>query len=225
MPLTRQQFDEGLAGLRHRFLEMGAAVDTMLSKAVQAVVEADEAVATEVVHADDAIDQMDIDIEMECIRLIAQEAPVARDVRLIGSILKSIADMERIADYAVDVAKIGRRLMRKGVLYQPLVDLSRLTELVRMMLRDAMMAIANHDLDLVAKIIRDDDGVDELFHVQRDFLIAHIQERPTDAFLSVYLMFAGKYLERAADHATNIAERVYYAETGHLLGKVQGPTL
>ena len=92
------------------------------------------------------------------------------------------------------------------------------------MLRSSMEAIANHDLDLVAKIVHDDDAVDELFHEQRDFMVGHIQDHPTDAFLGVYLMFAGKYLERAADHATNIAERVYYAETGHLLDKKQKQT-
>jgi|DewCreStandDraft_4_1066084.scaffolds.fasta_scaffold71557_1 phosphate transport system protein len=214
--MTRTEFDIGLEQLRQRLLDMSMRVDTMLANAVSAVVEQDIELATQVVRTDDLIDQLEIEIESDCIRLIALQAPVARDLRLIGSSMQIITDVERIGDYAVDIAKIGRRLA-KNALFRPLIDLTALSDLARSLLRDAMSAFIYHDLERVQRVIEADDAVDDLFHRQRDHLIAHIEQDPKDARTGVHLLFAAKYLERAADHSVNIAERVHYVETGQVV--------
>lgn len=215
MALTRVEFDAELTRLRERLLEMSSGVDRMLGNAVQALVEQDIELAGATIRDDDVLDRMDIEIEADCMRLIALQQPVARDLRMVGTAMKVITDLERIGDYSVDIAKIGRRLARKTA-YRPLVDVARLAELVRAMLHDAMLAFVRHDLDLVARVIEGDDAVDDLFHEQRDYLMAEMQKDPSIVFPGVNLMFAAKYLERAADHVVNVAERVYFVETGEL---------
>ncbi|HSV73842.1 MAG TPA: phosphate signaling complex protein PhoU [Chthonomonadales bacterium] len=217
MPATRTQFDQQLQALRQRVIEMGALSEEMLREAVRVLQAPDEAAARDVIRKDDRIDRMDIEIEMECFRIIALETPVARDLRLVGTVVKLIADLERIADYAVDIAKIGRRLVRSQTLYKPIIDIQRLADMVCALVLSAVRAFAEGDMALVQETVNGDDAVDVLFHQQRSFLISEIKRDPEIAFLGVYLCFAAKYLERAADHACNIAERVSYAETGELL--------
>jgi phosphate transport system protein len=213
MASTRTVFEERLQQVRQSLLEMAAMADRMLADALASFEQQDESLATSVVRTDDEVDRLDLQIEQECILLIATEAPVARDVRLLGSALKIIADIERIADYAVDIAKIGRRLTRGG-LYRPLADLSHLGSLARAMLRDAMSAFVTHDVGLVHKVVDDDAAVDELYHRQRDQLLRLMEQDGKLVAPAHSQLFAAKYLERVGDHAVNVAERVYYVETG-----------
>jgi len=216
MSATRTQFDQSLRDLRQRVIEMGAVAEDMLRAAVRVLQSPDEEAAREVIRKDDRLDQMDIEIEMQCFRLIALENPVARDLRLIGTAVKMIADLERIGDYAVDIAKIARRLARMGTLYKPIIDIQRLADMACALVRSAVRSFAEGDLALVQETAKGDDAVDDLFHQQRDHIIAEMKRDPEMAFFGVYLSFAAKYLERAADHACNIAERVAYVETGEL---------
>ena len=188
----------------------------MIASSVDALIRGDVVKAKEVVNQDDVVDELDLEIEHLCLRLIATQQPVAHDLRVIGSALKVITDIERIADYAVDIAKIGRRLAKAETLYRPLTDLPRLTQLSRGMLRDALQAFVNRDLALVEKVIRDDDDVDDLYHQMRLTLTHTIQNEPTHGLLAMNTLFAAKYLERVSDHVVNIAERVYFIETGAL---------
>lgn len=215
MSATRIQFEEELESLRTGLLRMGADADWMLENAVRALVDGDVELAGKVIRADDELDRQDVEIEGACLKILALQQPVARDLRLVGSTLKAITDIERIGDYAVDIAKIGRRIARNSF-YKPLIDVPRLLVLVRQMLKDVLNAFVNNDLELVAKVVADDDAVDKLFHEQRDFLIERIQSDNTDAFQMVYILFAAKYLERAADHVVNIAERVNFIQSGSL---------
>jgi phosphate transport system protein len=194
---------------------MGADADWMLESAVRSMVEGDIELAGRVIRFDDELDRQDVDIEAECLRILALQQPVARDLRLVGSTIKAITDIERIGDYAVDIAKIGRRIARVSF-YKPLIDVPRLLVLVRQMLKDVLKAFVDHDLALVAEVVSDDDAVDKLFHEQRDYLIERIQQDNTDAFQMVYILFAAKYLERAADHVVNIAKRVNFIQSGSL---------
>ena len=149
-------------------------------------------------------------------RLIALQAPVARDLRLVGTTLKAITDLERIGDHAVDIAKVARKLARDSF-FKPLVDIPRMANAVRQMLREAMAAFVDHDLDLVNVVVESDDGVDTLFHQLRDELHAVMRKDPNLVVQASYLLFVAHYLERIADHTVNIAERVYFAETGNLV--------
>jgi phosphate transport system protein len=215
MAATRLQFEEQLEELRHRLLEMGSAADNMVDLSIRALMEQDVELAEQVIAADDAIDEQDLQIETDCMRLIALQAPVARDLHLVGTALKAITDLERIGDHAVDIAKVARKLAR-DTFFKPLVDIPRMASSVRQMLRDAMASFVNHDLDLVDSVVAADDRVDEMFHHIRDELHSVMRRDPSLVVQASYLLFVAHYLERIADHTVNIAERVYYAETGRL---------
>lgn len=195
---------------------MATCADEILSRAVQALIEGDMRLAAAVIAQDDIVDQYDVDIEYKCLILIAQEQPVARDLRVIGTALKVITDIERIGDYAVDIAHIAQRLARAEEFYRPIVDLPRLTELTRKMLYDALQAFVHHNLDLVDKVIRDDDAVDDLYRLIRNQITQIMATEHGRGLLALNVMFAAKYLERVSDHIVNIAERVAFIETGDL---------
>ena len=213
---TRAHFDQEIHALQNQMLEMATCADWMLSAAVDALMTGDAAVIRSVVLRDDVVDDLDITIEAQCLSLIATRQPVARDLRVIGAALKVITDIERIGDYAVDIAKIGRRMVRSHELYRPLVDLPLLAQLTRDMLHDALQAFVNLDLELVKKVISDDDAVDRLYHQMRDDLTHHILSEGPHKYAALSSLFAAKYLERASDHVVNIAERVCFIETGEL---------
>ena len=215
MNITRSQFGEALESLRHRLLEMGNAVDEMMATAMRALTEQSSELAELVIAADDKVDSLDIQIEAECMRLLALQQPMARDLRLIGTALKVITDLERIGDHAVDIAKAARKLSREP-LYAPLVDLPKMGNSVRQMLEDSLSAFVNHDLPLVDRVVSADDEVDMMFHHLRDQLHEVMKRDPELVVQASYLLFVAHYLERIADHTVNIAERVYYVETGNL---------
>lgn len=215
MAATRLQFEEELETLRHRLLEMASDADGMVDLAMRALCEQDLALVKEVIARDDIVDDLDLQIETDCMRLIALQQPVARDLRLIGTALKIITDLERISDHAVDIAKVARKLIREG-LFKMLVDLPRMAVKVRQMLTDAMAAFVNHDLNLVGRVIEAEDEVDDIYHQLRDELHAVMRRDSAMVVQASYLLFVAHYLERIADHTVNIAERVQYVETGRL---------
>lgn len=211
--LTRSQFEEELETLRNMLLEMGSLADRALAEAMRALTERDVAIAERVIERDDDIDEMDLRIEMECMRLLALQHPLASDLRLVGTALKIITDLERIGDHAVDIAKVARKLARMPS-HEPLADLPRMANGVRKMLRTSLDAFVKHDLDLVDEAVLGDEEIDDLFHSIRDDLHTVMQSHPDLVVDASYCLFVAHYLERMADHAVNIAERVHYAETG-----------
>jgi len=213
--LTRSQFEEELEKLRNMLLAMGSEADRAVSDSMQALEERDVSMAERVIDGDDRIDEMDLRIETECMRLIALQHPLARDLRLVGTALKIITDLERIGDHAVDIAKVARKLSYESG-HRMLADLPRMATAVRRMLKNALDAFVKHDLSLVMTVVDADDEVDDLFHVIRDDLHGAMQSDPGIVVEASYLLFVAHYLERMADHAVNIAERVYYVETAEL---------
>jgi phosphate transport system protein len=194
---------------------MGTFVESMLHKAVRALEQQDVALAREVIDEDDVADDMDLSIEQNCMRLLALQQPMSRDLRTIGTVMKVIADVERIGDYSVDIARTAVRLAGAEY-FKPLVDIPRMGEIVRGMLRNALEALVARDLNLVGDVIARDDVVDELWHGLRDELEHIMEERPETVTQAVALLLVARYLERVADHTVNIAERVAYMETGKL---------
>jgi phosphate transport system protein len=215
MPITRSQFEEELEKLRNLLLSMGSEADRAVSEAMNALEERDLGAAEAVIEADDRIDELDLQIEGECMRIIALQHPLARDLRLVGTALKIITDLERIGDHAVDIAKVARKFSRTTQ-EKALADLPRMAAAVRQMLKTALDAFVRHDLTLVDRVVEADDEVDELFHHIRDDLHAAMRNDPEVVVEASYLLFVAHYLERIADHAVNIAERVHFVETGHL---------
>lgn len=215
MRRTRQAFDEQLQVLEKRLLEMGRFVEAMLEKSVRSLTQQDGKLAREVIAEDDTADTMDLDIEQQCMRLLALQQPMSRDLRTIGTVMKVIADVERIGDYSVDIAKTAIRL-EDTQYFRPLVDIPKMAEIVRAMLRQALEALVNHDLDLVAQVIDTDDAVDKLWYKLLDQIENVMQERPEFVSQGTSLLLVARYLERVADHIVNIVERVAYMETGRL---------
>jgi phosphate transport system protein len=209
----RTQLSEDLGHLRGAVSAMGALADRMLDDSIRAVTAYEPGAARKVIISDDEADAIDARVEHEVALLIALQQPVANDLRLILTVLKSVNELERICDYGVDIAKIGRRIARAGP-YKPLVDLPRLATLARAMLADALRAFVSGDTDLVHRVIAADDGVDDLYHASRDSLIAAMAQDPTLVYQATYVLLACKYLERVADHVVNIAEDIYYMHTG-----------
>lgn len=215
MSLTRSQFEEELEKLRNRLLEMGSEADRAVADSMQALEDRDTPMSEKVIEDDDRIDELDLEIEAECMRIIALQHPLARDLRLVGTALKIITDLERIGDHAVDIAKVARKLAREPG-HRTLADLPRMATAVRRMLKMALDAFVRHDLSLVEQVVTADDEVDDLFHVIRTDLHTAMQNSPDIVVEGSYLLFVAHYLERMADHAVNIAERVYFVETGQL---------
>jgi phosphate transport system protein len=215
MRRTRQAFDEQLHHLERRLVEMGTFVEAMLEKAVRALAQQDVNLAREVIVEDDTADQMDLEIEQQCMRLLALQQPMSRDLRTIGTVMKVIADVERIGDYSVDIGRTAIRLAQCEY-FKPLEDIPRMAEIVRGMLGRALKALVAHDLDLVGEVIARDDDVDKLWYQLLEELEQFMRKRPEVVSQAVAFLLVARYLERVADHTVNIAERVAYMETGRL---------
>ncbi len=215
MRRTRQAFDEQLAQLEQRLLSMGEFVEAMLEKSARALKSQDVKLAQEVIVADDTADDMDIAIEQQCMRLLALQQPMARDLRMIGTVMKVIGDVERIGDHSVDIARSAIKLAGAEY-FKPLVDIPRMAELVRTMLRRALEALVARNLEIVFQVVELDDEVDHLWDSLREELEEIMQRRPEVVTQAVALLLVAHWLERIADHCVNIAERVAYMETGRL---------
>ena len=214
--MIRHGFDQDLEALRRELLLMGEVVKQTIKNAVTALKTKDMALARSVMDGDDIIDRMQVEIEDRCIALIARQQPVATDLRILGTGLKITTDLERIGDHAFDIAKIAVEIGAEPLI-KPLVDIPRMAELAQAMLQDCLQAYLNLDVQLAEKVIRDDDKVDQLYlQVYRDLLNFMIDD-PTTINQATQLLFVARYLERIADHSTNVAEWVIYLVTGERL--------
>ena len=214
--MIRHGFDQDLEALRRELLLMGEVVKQTIKNAVTALKTKDMALARSVMGGDDIIDRMQVEIEDRCIALIARQQPVATDLRILGTGLKITTDLERIGDHAFDIAKIAVEIGAEPLI-KPLVDIPRMAELAQAMLQDCLQAYLNLDVQLAEKVIRDDDKVDQLYlQVYRD-LLNYMIDDPTTINQATQLLFVARYLERIADHSTNVAEWVIYLVTGERL--------
>jgi phosphate transport system protein len=210
---TRQSFDQDLIDLQQELLKMASLVEEAIFKGVQSLAKQDLALAQQVIDGDDLIDQMEINIEERCMKLIALQQPAARDLRVIGTALRIIADLERMADHATDIAKTTQRLAGQPLI-KPLVDIPRMAVLAQKMLKDSIDAYVHLDVALAEQIGRDDDAVDALYSQVFRELLTYMIEDPQTIGQATQLIFVGRYLERIADHAQNIAEWIVYLVTG-----------
>jgi len=210
---TRRAFDEELARLKQELLKMGAFVESMLDRATRALMQHDVNLAKQVIRDDDVADDLDLEIEQHCMRLLALQQPMSRDLRTIGTVMKVIADVERVGDYSVDIARTALALADRPY-FKELVDIPRMATVVADMHRLALQALVHENLDLVDQVAAKDDEVDRLWEGLLQELIEIMETRPEVVRQAVQLLLAARYLERIADHAVNVAERVAYMVTG-----------
>lgn len=216
--MIRQSFDQDLQILRQDLLNMGQVVQNAIRNAVDALARRDKELARRVMEGDDLIDAMQVDIEDRCIALIARQQPVAKDLRILGTGLKITTDLERIGDHAFDIAKIVL-LIADEPLIKPLVDIPRMAIMAQSMLEDSLQAYLSLDIQLAEKVCRDDDMVDQLYHQVFRELLTYMLEDPKKINQATQLIFVARYLERIADHSTNVAEWIIYLVTGERLRK------
>ncbi|MDD2485632.1 MAG: phosphate signaling complex protein PhoU [bacterium] len=211
----RKTFDEQLSDMQQEIVCMGSMVEQMVHHAIKALSERDIELAERVIRMDDAVDDLDISIEGRCMRMLALQQPVARDLRTIGTSMKIITDLERMGDHAVDIAKLARTLAEQP-LFKPIVDIPKMAAVAQKMLRESLQAFVNRDIDLVQKMVADDDAVDALYRRIYDEIVDYMEKDPGIIRQAIILLRVARFLERIADHATNIGERVIFMETGVL---------
>ena len=209
----RNRFDEQLHMLNHELLEMGALIERAIRSATDALVKQDAEAALQAIAADKEVDQAERDIESLCMKLLLQQQPVARDLRLISSALKMITDMERIGDQASDIAELVIYLSKEPY-RKELKHLPQMAENAIRMVTGALDAYVRKDLTLAQEVMGMDDAIDALFVTVKDELIALIRNDASAGSQAIDLMMIAKYYERIGDHAQNIAEWVEYALTG-----------
>ena len=172
--------------------------------------------AEEIIKGDDQIDQLEVEIERRCIRMIALYQPEAVDLRLIMGMYKIVSDLERIGDEAENIAERSILLAQEPPL-KPYVNLTLMASNVKSMIEDAVLSFFQRDVELAKKVIERDDMVDELYHqVQRE-LITYMLEDPRNIKRSIHLSFVARHFERMADHAENIAEMTIYWSEGEVV--------
>ena len=209
----RNKFDMQLDSLKEQLTNMGELCEVAITKATEAILEGKEEQAREVILADEEIDQAEKDIERLCLKLLLQQQPVARDLRLISSALKMITDMERIGDQAADIAEITVSMAEVGgtIDLAPIQEMSAIT---MQMLEKSIGAFVNKDEELATKVIYMDDQVDDCFDSIKTQIINLINKNTEIGEKATDILMIAKYLERIGDHATNIADWVVYSIRG-----------
>ncbi len=214
--MTREGLDKSLSDLQQELLQMGSMVEDSIHLAVEALAKQDLVLAQKIIDGDDAIDDLSLKIEEDCIRLIALQQPIARDLRVITSVLKTVTDLERIADHGTNIAEIVQRI-GTGPLIKPLENIPQMADLVESMVRDSLKAFVDRDVAFAKKTCLRDDEVDKVYEGVLNELTGFILagEEAGPVVQAMNLLFAARYLERVGDHATNIGERVIYLVTGN----------
>lgn len=209
----RNRFDRQLKELNEELVDMGTRIEKAIEDAVSVLMKQDVEKAKKIIAMDEEINQMERDIESLCYKLLLQQQPVARDLRLISAAMKMITDMERIGDHASDISELT--VMLAGKPYEKnLENIQRMAKETMVMLVESVEAFVNKDLEQANHVIRHDDIVDDLFMQTKRKLISDINENVEDGEQAADLLMAAKYFERIGDHAVNIAEWVIFSITG-----------
>ncbi len=211
-----RSYEVELDQLRGMIARMGGLVESQTANAIAAVLNRDGEAAQQAMEQDPEVDALEREIEGRAIRLLALRAPMAQDLREIVSTLKVTSDLERIGDYAANVAKRSLRIGRIGPELS-LGGLRSMGRLVQESLRMAIDALSQNDRDKAIEVWNSDKAVDELYTAMFRELITYMMEDPRNITSCTHLLFIAKNLERIGDHSTNIAEQVHYAVTGEML--------
>lgn len=209
----RTQFDSELDHLKLSLIKMSDLVIRNITEALHSFLEMNTELAESIIKDDALVNDFEHAIEQECLRIILREQPVAKDLRLITSVLKMITDLERIGDHAVDISKLTVFMEKTNEVFQ--VKQTRLMiEVCEEMIRLALDSFVNKDMGMAREVIEKDDLVDDYFVEIRQTVAEAIRESNIEANYAIYLMMVAKYLERIGDHAVNLAEWVIFSITG-----------
>ena len=208
----RSRFDEQLNTLNNKMIEMGAECESIIAVSAKALIEGNADGARKAKNQGHIIDEMEREIESICLKLLLQQQPVAKDLRVISAALKMITDMERIGDQAEDIAEII--IFLGGRTGEECHDIRLMAEATIKMVTDSIDAYVKKDLQLAKQVIKHDDIVDSAFARVKQTLVKMVTENAADGEYAVDLLMMAKYFERIGDHAVNIAEWVEFSVTG-----------
>jgi phosphate transport system protein len=209
------QFDAELGGISGRVLEMGGLVESQVAQALYALKNFSAETAEHVLKQEDRVNQMEVEIDGDLNGIIARRQPTARDLRLLVSVSRSIANLERAGDEAARIARVVQRLIGSGISTRlPLADLGVEADLAIAQLRKALDAFARLDAVRALEVLKQDDQIDREFEGLLRKLITFMMEDPRTISASIDLVFVAKAIERIGDHAKNMAEAVIYVVKG-----------
>lgn len=211
--VTRREFDIGLEQLKQMLVQMGEHVERALADSMNALEKLDSKAARAIVEADPELNRIEEKISDLGAKLIATQQPVAKDLRRILAALKISSDLERMGDLSVDIAKVVIRLEGQ-TLMKPLHDLPLMALIVRTMVVESIQSYIDENIDLAYKMAKDDDQVDALYSQILREMFSIMADNPKTVSQAMHLSFVGRYIERIADHATNIGESVVFLVLG-----------
>jgi len=217
-----------LDDIRLRLIEMGAQVESMIGAATRALIERDEELVTRVIEQDSSVDRMEVEIDDECHQVLARNQPTAVDMRFLVAVMKITADLERMADSAVNIAQAARQLNQEPPL-KSYIDVPRMSARVQVMVRESLDAFVGRDAALANRVPHEDDEIDQIYRRLFAELVELMRTDNTSVPRALHLLLVARNFERIADHATNIAEDVVYYVEGrdirHSSAKASAPSV
>lgn len=213
--MTRTKFQEELQLLLNSVRVMGVNLEDTLDRVIENLEQKNPEVAQQIINGDDKFDSDEVNIEKQCLELVLTQTPVATDWREIASCLKLVGDMERIADQCSDISQYTLRLAEKPAVELP-EDFRKMLQVMRQMVYDSITAISENDVELAQQVMATDDVVDNYFAQLRQQLAQVMMQRPQQVPQYVDYLMIAKYIERIADHATNIAQWVLFVVKNEL---------
>jgi phosphate transport system protein len=212
----KRHFDDELADLKQRILRMGALVEGQIRQSLTALVDRNEELAQQVIQNDHHVNTMDVEVDEVCLELLALHQPAARDLRFITTAMKISTELERMSDLAENICERAIELNEEPQL-KPYIDIPLMAERAIKMVRESLDAFVRWDSGLARKVLDDDDSVDNLNEQIFRELLSFMIENPQTISRAIRLSFISKYIERIADHATNVAELIVYMVEGKII--------
>jgi phosphate transport system protein len=212
----QRHFDEELAALKEMILRMGAMVEEQIANAIKALVERDTELARRVIENDHRVNAMDVEVDEDCLRLIALHQPMAGDLRFLTTAMKISTELERMSDLAENISERAIELNEEPQL-KPYIDIPRMAQEALRMVKESLDAFVNRNSAMARSVCKADDVIDDLNHQIFRELLSFMIEDPQTTTRAIRISFISKYLERIADHATNIAELVVYLVEGKII--------
>ncbi|MBN1785943.1 MAG: phosphate signaling complex protein PhoU [Candidatus Methanofastidiosa archaeon] len=213
--MTRDKYIHQLHDVKDHAIAMGIKAEELVNDAILALENQDTEMAENVIGRDREIDELYLDLEERVIRVIATQAPVAVDLRLLLTALKNATDVERVGDFAKDIAEIAIEL-KDHIYFTKLIMIPKMAEIAMKMLKEAMEAFDKEDVELAKGVYLQDDIVDEIFSRLFRTMTSYVMENPSNIGQALRLMLVARHLERIADHAVNIANRTIYFKEGRI---------
>jgi phosphate transport system protein len=212
----QRHFHEELEALKQTLLAMGGLVEDQIRRAMRALLERDDVIAQEVIDRDRQVNTYDIEVDEQCVNLLALHQPAAGDLRFITTAMKIVTDLERIGDQAVNIAQRALELNREPQL-KPYIDLPRMADKAQRMVKESLDAFVARDTALARQVCGEDAEVDALKEQIFRELLTYMMEDPRTVSRAIRVILISRFMERVADHATNIAEMVIYLVEGKMV--------